>query len=170
LANGILEMQEPDGSYFHVLNASDFSRKERSRTVYYDGEAAYALAKAFALTGEEKYLAAAEKAVRHFIGNNYEAFRDHWVAYSLNEVTKHVQKQEYFDFALKNAQVNLDVIFNQKTPYHTYFELLTATFNTFKRLQNLCDSGKEPHIPDFFDELDFVRTIWKRAVYMQNYL
>jgi hypothetical protein len=168
LANGILEMQEPDGSYYHVLNAADFSRKERSRIIYYDGEATYALAKAFALLGEEKYLAAAEKAVRCFIDNNYETFRDHWVAYSLNEVTKYVHKQEYFDFALKNAQVNLDAIFNRRTPYHTYFELLMATFNTFKRLQNLCDAGDEFRVPDFFEELDFARTIWKRAVYMQN--
>jgi hypothetical protein len=169
LANGILEMQEPDGSYYHVLNTSDFSRKERERIVYYDGEATYALAKAYTLTRDEKYLEAAEKAVLYFIDNHYEVFRDHWVAYALNEVTKHVHKQEYFDFALENAQVNLDTIFNQPTPYHTYFELLMAAFNTFKRLQNLCGADDGLHIPDFFDEPNFVRTIWKRAVYMQNY-
>jgi hypothetical protein len=169
LANGILEMQEPDGSYFHILDAENFSRKERRRIVYYDGEATYALAKAYSLTGEERYLEAAERAVVFFIENGYEEFRDHWIAYSLNEVTKHVHKQEYFDFALRNAQSNLEVIFNQATPYHTYLELLMATFNTLKRLKILCENNVTLSIPAFFDELDLARTIWKRAVYMQNY-
>jgi rhamnogalacturonyl hydrolase YesR len=169
LANGILEMQEEDGSYFHILDAEDFSRKERSRVVYYDGEATYALSKAYSLTGDERYLEAAEKSVAFFIDNEYERFRDHWVAYSLNEITKHVHKQEYFDFALRNAQSNLVTIFNQTTPYHTYFELLMAAFNTYKRLKILCENNVTLHISDFFNEQDFVRTIWRRAVYMQNY-
>ncbi|MDR2088424.1 MAG: terpene cyclase/mutase family protein [Clostridiales Family XIII bacterium] len=169
LANGILEMQESDGSYFHVLHTEDFSRKERNRIVYYDGEATYALAKAYSLTGDERYLKAAEKAVRFFIDNEYEKFRDHWIAYALNEVTKHVHKQAYFDFALRNAQSNLDTIFKQATPYHTYLELLMAAFNTFKRLKILCENDASLSVPDFFGETDLARTIWKRAVYMQNY-
>jgi hypothetical protein len=171
LANGILSMQEPDGSYYHVLNAKDFSRKERIRTVYYDGEASYALVKAYALTGDKIYLDAAEKAVKYFMENGYERYRDHWVAYTLNELTKHVPKQEYFNFALKNAQDNLVAIFEQKTPYHTYFELLMATFNTFRRLRDLCgkETGTGLCIPEFFDETDLARTIWKRATYMLNF-
>jgi hypothetical protein len=168
LADGILEMQEPDGSFYHVLDASDFSRKERDRIVYYDGEATYALVKAYALTGDARYLDAAERAVGRFIDGGYERFRDHWVAYSMNEITKHVPKREYFDFALWNAWSNLSVIFNQPTPYHTYFELLMATFDAFERLKGLSGSGG-PRVPDFFDETDFARAIWKRATYMLNY-
>jgi hypothetical protein len=169
LANGILEMQENDGSYYHVLNKSDFSEKERTRVVYYDGEATYALCKAYSIFRDEKYLIAAEKAVNYFINNNYEKYIDHWVAYSLNEITKHVHKQEYFDFALKNAMVNLDTIYNRKTPFHTFFEMLTATFNSYRRLLNLCEADGNFSVPVTFDEEYFIKTIKKRADYMLNY-
>lgn len=54
-------MQEEDGSYYHVLSFPDFQRKERDRIVYYDGEATFALARAYSITKDSRYLEAAEK-------------------------------------------------------------------------------------------------------------
>ena len=50
LANSVLDTQEEDGSYYHVLSFPDFQRKERDRIVYYDGEATFALARAYSIT------------------------------------------------------------------------------------------------------------------------
>ncbi len=164
LANGILLMQNNDGSYYHVWNV-DFSRSSSYRTVYYDGEATFALSRAYSLTKDKKYLDAAEKAIEMFISKDYTQYRDHWVAYALNEVTKHSPKEEYFNFALRNASNSLDVIYNQKTSYHTYMELLMASFELYDRIikENIQVSGMKD-----FDINALINTIFKRANYMLN--
>jgi hypothetical protein len=162
LANGILFLQEENGSFYHVLN-EDFSQKERNRIVYYDGEAVYALAKAYTVTKDEVYLKAAEKTIHYFIETNYEKYCDHWVAYAVNEVTKYVHNREYFEFGLWNASSNLKKVYNRKTAYHTYMEMMMAAYGTYKRVIEL---GME--LPDTFDEEFFNLTILKRADYMLN--
>lgn len=135
LGNGILSMFDWEtGEFWHVLNG-DFSRKEKLRTVYYDGEATFALSRLYALTGDEIWINAGCRSVDHFIEAEYEQYKDHWVAYSLNEITKHVKdRPEYFSFALRNAEVNLDNIAQQDTTYHTYLELLMSTFELYDRM------------------------------------
>lgn len=134
LGEGILTMLSQDtGEYYHVLNG-DFTRKEEYRTVYYDGEATFALCRLYSLTGEPVWLEAAKSAVAHFIEADYAQYKDHWVAYSMNEITKHiVDNEEYYAFALANAQENLGVIYERDTTYHTYLELLMATFEVYDR-------------------------------------
>lgn len=135
LGEGILSLMDPStGEYYHVLNG-DFSRKEEFRTVYYDGEATFALCRLYGLTGDPVWLEAAETAAGHFIEADYTQYKDHWVAYSMNELTKYVtDRQEYYDFALKNAQRNLKTISERDTTYHTYLELLMATFEVYDRM------------------------------------
>jgi len=164
LANGILYAQNDDGSYNHIFNIS-FDRTSAYRTVYYDGEATFALSRAYSLTKDARYLAAAEKAIEMFIREDYTQYRDHWVAYALNEVTKYSPKEEYFNFALRNASNSLDVIYNQKTSYHTYMELLMASFELYDRIitENIKVSGLKN-----FDIQALIDTIFKRANYMLN--
>lgn len=134
LGEGILSMlDETSGEYYHVLNG-DFTRKEEYRTVYYDGEATFALCRLYSLTGDPRWLEAAKCAVAHFIAADYTQYKDHWVAYSMNEITKHIpDNQDYYVFALANAQNNLKVIYERDTTYHTYLELLMAAFETYDR-------------------------------------
>lgn len=136
LGEGILSMMDQStGTYYHVLNG-DFTRKEEMRTVYYDGEATFALCRLYSLTGDMMWLDAAKSAVNHFIEANYAQYKDHWVAYSMNEITKHIQDNpDYYAFALKNAQDNLQVIADRDTTYHTYLELLMASFEVYDRMQ-----------------------------------
>ena len=161
-ADGILKLQQDDGSYYHVLNA-DFTEKEKNRVVYYDGEAAYALACTYGITKEPKYLEAAEKSVKYFIANNYEQYIDHWVAYTMAEITKYAKKPEYFAFALKNAQDNFKAVYDRDTSFHTYLEMLMQTFITYKRMkdENIAVDYK-------FDEERFFKTINRRAYHMLN--
>jgi hypothetical protein len=166
LANGIVELENlRTGSYYHVLNFPDFSRKEEYRTVYYDGEATFALARAYACTQKPEYLAAAQAAVENFIALDYTRYRDHWVAYALNEVTKYAPEPRYYEFALQNVAKNLDRIYNQETAYHTYLELLMVGWQTYQRL---LESGLEVAYVQELDVQYFAETIYKRVFHMFN--
>ena len=165
LGNGILSLLNPETDEFsHVLNM-DFSLKERYRTVYYDGEAAYALCRLYRLTKEEKWLFYAEKAVDHFLAADYTRYRDHWVAYAMNEITRYIHRDDYDTFALRNARVNLDFLYKRETTYHTFLELLMVTFETYERI--LAENPGLPYLNEF-DLPYFLRTIRVRADRMLN--
>lgn len=165
LGNGILSLLNPEtGEFSHVLNM-DFSLKERYRTVYYDGEAAYALCRLYRLTKEEKWLFYAKKAVDHFLAADYTRYRDHWVAYAMNEITRYIHRDDYDTFALRNARVNLDFLYKRETTYHTFLELLMVTFETYERI--LAENPGLPYLKEF-DLPYFLRTIRVRADRMLN--
>ena len=165
LGNGILSLLNPEtGEFSHVLNM-DFSLKERYRTVYYDGEAAYALCRLYRLTKEGKWLFYAEKAVNHFLAADYTRYRDHWVAYAMNEITRYIHRDDYDTFALRNARVNLDFLYKRETTYHTFLELLMVTFETHERI--LAENPGLPYLKEF-DLPYFLRTIRVRADRMLN--
>lgn len=165
LGNGILSLLNPEtGEFSHVLNM-DFSLKERYRTVYYDGEAAYALCRLYRLTKEEKWLFYVGKAVDHFLAADYTRYRDHWVAYAMNEITRYIHRDDYDTFALRNARVNLDFLCKRETTYHTFLELLMVTFETYERI--LAENPGLPYLKEF-DLPYFLRTIRVRADRMLN--
>lgn len=166
LGNGIMELfDKRDGSFFHVLNFPTLSPKDKFRTVYYDGESTFALARLYGLTGDKKWLDAAALSAERFIREGYEKHRDHWVAYAMNELTKHLPEDKYLSFGLKNANVNLDCIYNQDTTYHTYLELLCVTFEMYSRI---LEQGLECSYLEKFRAEKFVETIYHRADYMLN--
>ena len=174
LGEGILKQQGEDGSYYHILY-TDFSRLEEFRTVYYDGECTFALTRLYSLTKEQKWLDAACKAIDHFIAADYTQYRDHWVAYSLNEVTKYVDRQEYYDFALANATNNYAKILGRWRTYPTNLELLISSFETWQRM---VDNGYDTGDFEVQELLDAIAARANRqlsgyfypeqAMYMQN--
>lgn len=163
LGNGILSLlDQKTGEYYHVLNG-DFSKKEAFRTVYYDGEATFALCRLYGLTQDIEWIYAAQSAVDHFIRADYTQYKDHWVAYAMNEITKYITNDsDYYVFALKNAQVNLDEIYKQDTTYHTYLELLMSTFELYDRM---VESGATV---GGFDLDGLLKAIYARADYMRT--
>ncbi len=163
LGEGILSMLDlSKGTYYHVLNG-DFSRKEEFRTVYYDGEATFALCRLYGLTGERKWLDAAERAVQHFIAADYSQYRDHWVSYSLNEMTKYLpERAEYYAFGLENAQRNLEAIASRETTGPTDLELLMAAFELYVRMT---ENGGQA---DGFDLAGLLQTISARVERQQD--
>lgn len=163
LGEGILACQNADGSYWHILSYPEWNRTESYRTVYYDGEATFALAKLYGYTKEEKWLSAAQKAVEYFIRQDYTKYRDHWVAYSINEVTKYIPDERYFAFALKNITDNLSFIYQRDTSYHTFLELLMASYETLLRMKQVCPQMQELQT---FDEKYLVTAIYYRAQHM----
>ena len=162
LGNGILEMQKENGSYYHVYMYPNFNKYEEYRTVYYDGEATFALARLYGYTKDKKWLEAAEKALQYFYDNDYEQYRDHWIEYSVNEVTKYSPKKEYFELGLKNVRDNLAKIINKNTCSPTNLELLTIGLEIY-------DRATENNVSiDNFDVNDLVSAIYNRADYHLN--
>ena len=166
LGNGILELQNPEtGKYWHILSYPGFERKEELRTVYYDGEATFALARAYTYTKEQKFLDGARLAVEYFIDNNYIKHQDHWVAYALFEVTKYVEDVRFYEFALQNADKNLKPIYERQTSFHTYLEMLMASWRTYKRA--LANGVASDYVQNY-DPTYFAQTIYRRARHMLN--
>lgn len=165
LGNGILTMMDQQtGKYYHVLNG-DFTQKEEFRTVYYDGEATFGLCQLYEMTGEQHWLDAAVAAVENFIANDYGQYNDHWVAYSMNAITQQVDEPRYYQFALDCITQNVQDIYERDTTYHTYLELLMATFELYDRM---IENGMEDRIPEDFDIGFFLKTIYDRADRMLN--
>lgn len=163
LGEGILALQNEDGGYWHILSYPEWKRTEKFRIVYYDGEATFALAKLYGYTKEEKWLDAAQKAIEYFIKKDYTKYRDHWVAYSINEVTKYIPDERYFAFALKNVADNLLFMYQRDTSYHTFFEMLMASYETLLRMRTACPQMKELQE---FDVKYMVTVIYYRAQHM----
>lgn len=166
LGNGILELfDERDGSFFHVLKFPSLAPRDKFRTVYYDGEAVFALCRLYGLTGEKRWLDAAKMAVDRFIKEDYTQYRDHGVAYAVNELAKYIPEDKYLSFGLKNAAMAFKKMLARKTTYHTYLELLTVTFELYSRIteQRLKCSYLEK-----FDIKQFISTVYYRAWTMLN--
>lgn len=137
LGNGILELfDERDGSFFHVLKYPSLAPRDKFRTVYYDGETVFALSRLYGLTKDRRFLEAAQSAADRFIEKKYEQYVDHWVAYSINELTKYLPLEKYLNFGIKNAKANLEKIRNQPTTYHTFLELLCVSFELVRRIKS----------------------------------
>ncbi len=176
LGEGILSQQDQEtGAYYHVLN-SDFTQKEETRTVYYDGEATFALCRLYGLTEEERWLEGARRAIDHFIQEDYTQYIDHWVAYSVNEFTKYrPDDTEAYVFAMRNALENLDKIYRQETACPTYLELLMAAFETYERMQEngmiVGDDAREMLLKVIYARADRMRTGYlypEYAMYMAD--
>lgn len=166
LGRGILRMMKGEtGTFVHVLDYEKGTVKAEFRTVYYDGEAAFALSRLYSLTKSQLWLMAATRVVDHFIEADYTKYRDHWVAYAVNELTMYKKDEKYFEFGLRNVQVNLDKIHDCVTTYHTYLEMLMASYQMYRRM---LDEGIEVSYLKEFDAKKFAETIMYRAEYMLN--
>lgn len=164
LANGMLRLQEEDGSFAHVLHYPELTLKERFRIVYYDGEAAFGFMRLYKIDRDEKWLEAVEKAFAYFIANDYWKNHDHWLSYCTNELTIHRPLEKYFQFGLDNAKDKLTYIYNRETTYPTFLELTVAAYKMVQRMKGT----EHAHLLENFDEQQLIATIHKRAEYQRN--
>lgn len=151
---GMTSFISKDGSTTHVLD-EELKKKEAFRIIYYDGEALFAIMRTYPLIQEDRWLKLAELLMNRFIENKYEKYHDHWLSYSVNELTRYVPKKEYFEFGVRNALDNLKFIKNRDTAYPTMLELLVAAVKMFDRIQSL-ELDSELFTSDEYEELKSV--------------
>ena len=166
LALGIRHMQNAKtGAFVHVLNFPDLSVKQRYRTIYYDGEAAFGLMRLHALTGDTVWLATVEKAFEHFIAKEHWKHHDHWLGYCVNELTRYKPEERYFRFAIRNIAGYLGFVENRITTFPTLLELMMAARQTLSRI------AAEPQLQRLLGDIDLVhfeRALEKRAQHLLN--
>ena len=133
LCNGILSLQEDDGSFIHRINTKDFSIEKKFSIVYYDGESTLALLKAYGLLKDERYLTAVKKAIKYFKENDYLTYYDHWISYTMNELSNYVIDKEYLEYGLRNVFNSYSKIKNKLSPNPTNFEMLMQCFELYKK-------------------------------------
>src|SRR5665648_737961 len=85
---------------------------------------------------------------------------------AVRDITKYVPSEKYFNFGLKNVQVNLEKIYHQDTSFHTYMEMLMITFELYDRMKS--SHVKSDYSENHFDARYFIKTIYKRATHMLN--
>ncbi|RUR32025.1 UDP-N-acetylmuramoyl-tripeptide--D-alanyl-D-alanine ligase [Vreelandella andesensis] len=165
LALGITRMQEADGSFVHVLNAADLSVKEKTRIIYYDGEAAFALMRLYEHTRDSRWLECVVNAFDYFIASGHENAHDHWLAYCSNELVSHRPERKYFAFAVRNIAGYVDFIHKRITTFPTLLELSMAFHKTLLKLE------AHPDLADVLNGFDvnaFYRALHARANYLMN--
>ncbi len=132
LSNGILEMQRMEGRFNHIFNQNYFSFREKDRIIYYEGEAALALCRAYEITKDEAYLNSAKKAMNYYIENHYESYMDHWQEYAAYEMYLCTKSEKYLDYALENVYKNFNSLVNKNKFDSTDFEVLRMCLLAFR--------------------------------------
>lgn len=107
LAAFLMFMQRPDGSFRHIYHLKTHTPDESQVMLFYSGEAAFALAKAYRAYGDRACLDAADRALSHLTGPAVSALpfhfgfgEEHWTCQAAREVAPEVMNRRYLDFCL----------------------------------------------------------------------
>lgn len=166
LALGMIHMQDAEtGAFRHVLRFPELSTKADYRTVYYDGEATFALMRLYGLTRDARWLSAVERAFRHFLREDYTRHHDHWLGYCANELTLFRPEERYFRFSVDNVSTYLDFVANRITTFPTLLELMMATRQALSRI---ADNPAMVHLLDEIDLPAFEVALERRAHSLLN--
>ncbi len=106
LSEFLRSQQRSDGEFKHL-----YDRNQRAaidvQFLYYSGEAAFALSRAYRVTHDVRNLRAAERALAHlvkqpfwYIGWRYYWNAEHWTCHALDDLWEHAPNYQALDFCL----------------------------------------------------------------------
>lgn len=165
LARGVFAMQKPEGNFSQALNIRDFSVRKDFIITFYDGEALFGLLRLYGITKDIELLKFVERAVLYFISQKYWEHHDHWMQYTLNELTIYKPEARYFRFGLDNILTYLPKIANSAVHAPTQLEMVMAAENMIQRMKTL------PEMKDLLkrvDERELYSTADRRAERFAN--
>ncbi|MBB3912738.1 Mur ligase family protein [Sphingomonas desiccabilis] len=166
LALGIRSTQDPaTGAFAHVLHYPDLAVVQPFRTIYYEGEAAFALMRLHQLTGDPRWLAVVERAYDHFIAAEHWRHHDHWLGYCTNELTLVRPEERYFRFGIRNVAGYLDFVRDRITTFPTLLELMMAAHAMLSRIAEL---PEHRHLLAEVDIARFNEALEARARHLLN--
>lgn len=104
LAAFLLYMQRGDGSFRHLYDVKNHAPDDQAQLLYYSGEAALALARMHAITGEARYAAATERGLDwlvawydFFMGGFFYG-EEHWTCIAAEAIWPAVKTERYVEF------------------------------------------------------------------------
>ena len=162
LIRGLLFFQRADGKLNHVLDSCTLKLKDEFRTIYYDGEALYALLIAYKVIKNDLYLLKAKEFANSFISSDYHKYHDHWQAYAFRELYILTKEQKYISFLINNIDGYLNFIKQRITTYPTLLELCVASYESFEQ------SYENGSINKSFNTEAFIGAMIQRAEYLLN--
>ncbi|WP_298020872.1 hypothetical protein [uncultured Dysosmobacter sp.] len=136
LGSGILSLLDSStGTFTHVLDASDLSRKEQFRSAQWDGMGVTALCRLYGMTEDPLWLWAAQQVLDRMLTKEPAQYGDLWTACAVREITKYVQdRTDYFTFALKNLQGGLAAIYSAQGTEPAGLEMLMISYETYHKM------------------------------------
>lgn len=126
LANGVLFMQQKNGSFNHVLY-EDLTLKDAHRAYTYNGEAILSLINLYNLVEDRKWLMAAERGLRYTIKHDYWKHGDPFLNEAIYLIYKVRPHTQYATFSLQSAKHQLGKAFLTETEVPLLLRHLLAT-------------------------------------------
>jgi len=110
LGEWILATQAPDGRFTVHMQGYPDGKVSKFQSEFYPGEAIFALMRLYGLTGEMKWLDAADAGARYQLKafaklDDAKLPHDHWLLYGLNELHRKRPRPEFLEGAMRFARV-----------------------------------------------------------------
>jgi len=143
LGAGMLSLMDArTGTFAHVLDASDLTRKKGFRSAQWDGMGVTALCRLYEMTDNTLWLTAAQLVLDRMITEESAENGKLWTACAVREVAKHVpDRVDYYTCALQNAQGSLASIRGAEGTRPTVLELLMVSYETCREMTEAGFSG-----------------------------
>lgn len=162
LVRGLLYFRVSDGQLSHALESPSLTTKDKFRTIYYDGQALYALLIAYQVTKESAYLSIAQELADLYINTEYNQHNDHWQAIAFSELYSITKEPKYISFLIANVKHYTNTIKNQINTSAYLLELSASTYESFEQ------ADKAGILDQSFNLEAFIEAMVQRGEYLLN--